>query len=183
MSAPVQVGPSPSGGGPVPFPDWDETLADIGDRIRAERQARGWSETKLGQQAGIGRNTVRRLEHGDASLRCFVQACTALGVSMEGLLSPAWQGPGLQPVRSGAGGPVRRVLSPRQAEVLAEAASGDSLAQVGARIGMDPRAVGGWLSRVYQRLGVAHLPKDERRAAAVQVAMRHGLFDIQKRTS
>ncbi|MGW2384338.1 LuxR C-terminal-related transcriptional regulator [Streptomyces sp. NPDC001658] len=74
-------------------------------------------------------------------------------------------------------------LSPKQAEVLREAASGDSLSQVGARLGMDARAVGAVLSRAYQRLGVACLPPDQRRAAAARVAMQHGLFHLPNRTS
>jgi len=174
VSAPALVGPSPQGGGPVPSPDWDEMLADIGDRVRAERQARGWSETRLGRRAGMGRNTVRRLENGDASLRSFVLACTALGVGADRLLSPMWVRPA-SPAAAPAGSG-RVSLSPTQALVLREAASGDSLAQVGSRLDMDSRAVGAVLSRAYQRLGVACLPADERRSAAARVAMQHGLF-------
>lgn len=183
MSAPVLAGLSPSGGGPVPSRDWDDALADIGDRIRAERQARGWSETQLGQRAGMARTTVRRLENGDASLRCFVQACTALGVSGEMLLSPGWRRPDPKLVRHTAVRGRRGVLSPVQALVLREAACGDSLAQVGARLGMDARAVGSELSRAYRRLGVAFVPQEERRSAAVRVAMQNGLFTPPKRTS
>lgn len=182
MSAPALVGPSPQGGGPDPSPDWDDLLADIGDRVRAERQARGWSETRLGRAAGMGRNTVRRLENGDASLRSFVLACTALGVDADRLLSPAWVRPYCPPTAAPAGAG-RVSLSPAQARVLREAASGDSLAQVGVRVGLDPRAVGAALSRAYQRLGVAYLPAGERRAAAARVAMQHGLFDPANRTS
>jgi DNA-binding CsgD family transcriptional regulator len=158
-------------------------LADIGERIRAERHARGWSEAWLGRKAGMGRNTVRRLENGDASLRSFVLACTALGVPMDRLLASSWK----PPDQRHAEGPTRQVrvsLSPREARVLREAASGDSLSRVGARLGMDSRAVGWTLSRVYQRLGVAHLARGERRAAAVRVAMHHGLFNPpENRTS
>lgn len=183
MTAPVMVGPSPQGGGPVPFPDWDDVLADIGDRIRAERLARGWSETELGRRAGLGRNTVRRLENGDASLRCFVQACAAMSVPVDGLLSPAWQRPEpkTMPGRSATRKPVS--LSPRQAAVLREAASGDSLAQVGSRLGLGAQAVASEISRAYRRLGVAYLPREQRRAAAIRVAMQHGLFNPPKRTS
>lgn len=183
MTAPVLVGPSPAGGGPAPFLDWDDVLADIGDRVRAERQARGWSETELGRRAGIGRNTVRRLENGDVSLRCFVQACTALGVPVGELLSPAWKRPEPKHTPNAEGVARQVTLSPRQALVLCEAASGDSLAQVGVRLNMDPRAVGATLSRVYQRLGVAFLPQEQRRSAAARVAMQHGLFTPPNRTS
>jgi len=182
VSAPVQVGPPPKRGGPVPSPDWEDVLADIGDRIRAERQARGWSETLLGKRAGMGRNTVRRLENGDATLRSFVLACTALGVAMDRLLSPVWERPQCAPVK-GLASAGQVSLSPRQALVLREAASGDSLTQVGARLGMDSRAVGSELSRAYRRLGVAYLPADERRVAAARVAMQHDLFSLANQTS
>jgi transcriptional regulator with XRE-family HTH domain len=169
------VGPSPSGGGPVPSPDWDDVLADIGDRVRAERQARGWSQNRLGRRAGIGEDTVRRVENGEASIRTFALVCAALEVAMHDLLSPRWQrpDPAVRPLS----------LSERQALVLGAAASGDSLTAVGARLGMDSRAVASNLSRAYRRLGVAHLPQEQRRAAAVRLAIQHGLFNPSNRTS
>lgn len=181
MSAPVLVGPPSSGGGPAPFPDWDDVLADIGDRVRAERQARGWSVQRMSIHSGLPVITLRRLEAGSASMRVFVQACTALEVSMAYLLSEDWQMPDQKPVRSGPPGPVG--LSPRQEIVLREAASGDSLAQVGERLGLDSHAVGAALSRAYQRLGVTFLPARERRLAAVKVAVQHGLITLPNRTS
>ncbi|MCI3279158.1 helix-turn-helix domain-containing protein [Streptomyces cylindrosporus] len=183
MTAPVLVGPQPPGGGPVPSLDWDDALADIGDRVRAEREARGWSQTQLARTAGVGLNTIRRLERGDASMRCFVQACTALQIPVGMLLSPQWQKPEPKPTRIGVAAARPIALSPRQTEVLREAASGDSLAAVGARLGLDVGTVGSTLSRVYRRLGVACLPRDERRAAAAQVALKHGLFTPGNRTS
>jgi DNA-binding CsgD family transcriptional regulator len=131
--------------------------------------------------SGVPVITLKRLEAGSGSLRVFAQACAGLGVSMSYLLSEDWRMPDLKPVRSGAPGPVG--LSPRQVTVLREAASGDSLAQIGDRLGLDPRAVGAALSRAYQRLGVALLPAHERRVAAVQVAARHGLLDPEIGTS
>jgi DNA-binding CsgD family transcriptional regulator len=131
--------------------------------------------------SGLPVITVKRLEAGSGSLRVFVQACAGLDVPMAYLLSEEWQMPPLQPVRAAAAGPVG--LSPRQAEVLREAASGDSLTAIGGRLGLDSRAVGAALSRAYQRLGVALLPAHERRVAAVRVAVKHGLFDPEIRTS
>jgi len=181
VTAPALVGPSSSSGGPVPSPDWDDLLADIGDRIRAERQARGWSIQRMGDHSGLPVITVKRLEAGSASLRVFAQACAALEVSMSYLLSAEWRMPPPKHVRNGAPGPVG--LSPRQEGVLVEAAAGGSLAQVGARLGLDSRAVGAALSRAYQRLGVAFLPVHQRRSAAVEVAVRHGLIAPPNRTS
>jgi DNA-binding CsgD family transcriptional regulator len=166
MTAPVLVGPSPSSGGPVPSPDWDEVLADIGDRVRAERKARGWAQDKLAARAGLNRRTVRNIEAGIGTLRTFAQVCWALGVAMDHLLSDRWELPERQPR-----------LSATQVRVLREAASGDSLAQVGARLLMSSRLVAAHLSHVYRLLGVAGLPQGERRAAAARVAMQHGLFD------
>jgi DNA-binding CsgD family transcriptional regulator/DNA-binding XRE family transcriptional regulator len=172
VSAPVQVGPSPSGGGPVPFPDWDETLADIGDRIRAERQARGWSKDQLARRAGISRQSVKSMEGGSVWLRPLMKVCWAFQTPVDYLLSDQWRVPSRRPT-----------LAPRQAEVLLEAASGDSLTQVGARLGMGSQAVAAALSRIYVRLGVAGLPRGERRAAAARVAVHYGLIHIPNRTS
>ncbi|GAA3807729.1 helix-turn-helix domain-containing protein [Streptomyces chiangmaiensis] len=173
MSARVQAGPS-TNGGPAPFPDLEDYLADIGDRIRAERKARGWTQSKLGKLAGIGLATVKRLENGSLWMRPFLQACWALEVQPDHLMSDQWQMPEV----------VRKLqLSSRQARVLREAASGDPLSRVAARLGEDSRAVGACLSQVYQRLGVADVPQAERRAAAVRVAMQHNLFTPTNQTS
>jgi DNA-binding CsgD family transcriptional regulator/DNA-binding Xre family transcriptional regulator len=173
MTAPVQVGPSPSGGGPGPSSQWDEALADVADRIRAERKARGWSQTEMARQAGISKSTVHRLE-SDVSVvvRHLLQACEALGVPPAHLLSDQWQMPARRPA-----------LSPRQVDVLREVMSGDSLTCVGDRLGMSSQAVSSVLNRVYQRLDVAHIPVGERRAAAARAAMQHGLFTASNRTS
>lgn len=174
-TAPVRPGPA-NAGGPAPVLDVDEYLADIGDRIRAERQARGWTQTHLGHRAGISLATVKRLENGLLGMRALIQACMALEVQPDRLLSGEWRMPAPKPTRRGRPA-ARMALSPRQAEVLREAASGDSLKRIGSRLGMDSRAVGAALSQAYQRLGVAFLPSGERRAAAVRVASDHGMFD------
>lgn len=169
------AGSSPRGGGPGPAEDWTEVLADIGDRIRAERQARGWTQAQLSERAGLGHTAagVGHLETGHATLfSTFVLACIALGVDMAHMLSTEWRMPDVVPS-----------LSPQQARVLREAASGDSLAQLGSRLGMTRPAVSSHLSRVYLRLGVTHLPRGERRAAAVRVAVQHGLLGPETRTS
>ena len=153
--------------------DLDDRLADIGDRIRAERQARGWAQPELARRAGLGLSAVKRLELGHATLLGnLVMACAALDVDMGYLLSTEWRPP--------EGG---SLLSRRQVEILREAASVASLEELGCRLGMTVPAVGSCLSRIYQRLEVTHLPRSERRASAVRVAMQHGLFDPQNRTS
>lgn len=178
MSAPVQVGPSPSGGGPVPSPDWDDVLADIGDRVRAERQARGWTEEVLAHRSHLDRGTVRRIQQGIGSLRTLLLVCAGLDVDAGYLLSPEWKMPDQQ------GGLLARPrLSPTQVDVLRTAASGAALAEVAAGLGMAKSTVGSHLTRIYQQLGVSGLPQDQRRAAAARVAMQHGLFGPSNRTS
>lgn len=160
----------------LPLPtadDLDDLLADIGDRIRSERQARGWAQPELARRAGLGLTAVKRLELGQATLLSnLVMACAALDVDMGHLLSRQWR-----PPEAGS------LLSRRQVEILREAASVTSLEELGRRLGMTVPAVGSCLSRIYQRLEVTHLPRSERRASAVRVAIQHGLFDSLKRTS
>lgn len=173
MTAPVLVGPPPSRGGPAPSIDWDDVLADIGDRIRAERQARSWTQTEFGRRAGMGLATVKRLENGETSLRGFVRACAALGVPVDHVLSGEWQMPAVRPS-----------LTARQAEVLAVVSDGRPLSVAARELQMTPEGLASELSgRIYQRLGVSDVPRPERRAAAVRVAVRHGLITPPNRTS
>jgi transcriptional regulator with XRE-family HTH domain len=171
VTAQVQVGPPTSG--PVPALDWDDLLADIGDRIRAERQARGWSQTELGHRANIDRGAVRRLENGDAKLRCFIAACTALQVDFVQVLSGEWQIPAPKPV-----------LTPAQGHVLKAVASAGSTADAAARLGIPLVTVMSRLSEIYRRLGVTGVRRgEERRAAAIRAAVEHGLLRPEIGTS
>ncbi|MFG2676990.1 helix-turn-helix domain-containing protein [Streptomyces sp. NPDC048445] len=174
MTAPVQVGPSPVGGGPTVFQDRDELLADVGDRIRAERRALGWSQEQLGQRSNMSWRAIKRLEHGETSLPLLVLAdvCNGLGVSMSGLLSEQWVMPAVPPRRRG----VPSVLSPRMAAVLRAAVPGVPLTQVALQLGMPRPVVSSRLSEAYRVLGVSDLPRDERRAAAMRVAEARGLL-------
>jgi transcriptional regulator with XRE-family HTH domain len=151
----------------MPVPDWGDILADIGDRVRAERQARGWSQTELAHRAGFALNTAKRLEEdGAGTLRVFALACAALGVQMSLLLSDQWRIPQSGPV-----------LTKRQVEVLHAVSGGESLSVAAARLLMKREGVASHLSDIYRRLGVAELPRGERRSAAVRVARKHGLFN------
>ncbi|WP_446458607.1 helix-turn-helix domain-containing protein [Streptomyces rochei] len=166
MTAPVQTGPSPSGSGPVPPLDLEEYLADIGDRIRAERQARSWSQDQLAARASMNRRTIRSLENGIGTLRAFAQACAGLQVGMAHLLSDQWRLPARHPS-----------LTVRQAEVLRVVADGRPLSAAAPVLGMTPEGLASMLSGIYRRLGVADVARDQRRQAAVRVASTHGLFD------
>jgi DNA-binding NarL/FixJ family response regulator len=73
-------------------------------------------------------------------------------------------------------GPVRMPLTPRQAQVLAAAASGEPLSVLAVRLDITREQVSARLSDAYRRLDVTHLPRAERRAEAVRVARQRGLI-------
>jgi DNA-binding CsgD family transcriptional regulator len=73
-------------------------------------------------------------------------------------------------------GPVRLPLTPRQAQALTAAADGAPLREVGARLGITREQASSLLSRAYERLNVGHLPRADRRAAAVRAAVSRGLI-------
>lgn len=75
------MGPVPS----APTPDW--VLARrraIGDRIRVLRRARGLSQEKLAELAGIDRQAINRIEQGHASplLDNLIRITAALGARL-----------------------------------------------------------------------------------------------------
>lgn len=67
----------------------------IGERIRAARELRGWSQTKLGKEAGnISQQNIQRLEEGSvAHSRFLAPTLAALGLTDDGLPDPAKQVP------------------------------------------------------------------------------------------
>lgn len=73
-------------------------------------------------------------------------------------------------------GPARLPLTPRQAQALTAAADGAPLREVGARLGVTREQASSLLSRAYERLDVAQVPRARRRAAAVRAAVRRGLI-------
>jgi transcriptional regulator with XRE-family HTH domain len=148
-------------------------LADIGDRIRAERQARGWSQTELGLRAGLSLNTIKRLENGHTTLRGFVAACAALQIGVGQVLASDWQLPAHRPS-----------LTPSQVRVLRAVAEAGDAQGAAALLGVPRDALSSRLSEIYRRLGVTEFPKGaERRSAAVRMAVQHGLITPQNRTS
>jgi DNA-binding XRE family transcriptional regulator len=151
--------------GPAVYPDWDDAVADLGDRVRAERKARGWTQQQLAERCGLNAHQIKHVEAGATSIRNYLAACWGLGVELADLLSDRWRMP--EP---------RARLTPMQARVVREAVSGDRLPVIAARIGTTRQVVGARLSEAYRLLGVSHLPVRERRAAAVRVAMKQGLI-------
>ncbi len=61
-------------------------LAEIGERIREVRLGRNISQEQLAEEAGIGRVTLQRIEHGSTgtSVRSLIRILRALDLS-EGL--------------------------------------------------------------------------------------------------
>ncbi len=73
-------------------------------------------------------------------------------------------------------GPARMPLTPRQAQALTAAATGATLSEIGQQLGITREHASSLLSRAYQRLDVTHLPRGQRRTAAVRTAVRRGLI-------
>jgi len=67
-------------------------------------------------------------------------------------------------------------LSPRQVQALTAAAAGATLSEIGRQMGVTREQVSYLLSHAYRRLDVGHLPRDQKRAAAVRTAVRRGLI-------
>lgn len=80
-------------------------------------------------------------------------------------------------------GPARMPLTGRQAEALTHAADGSSLSEVADRMGVTRERVSTLLSEAYTRLGVAWLPREQKRSAAVREARRRGLIPQAAYTS
>ncbi|MCP8712546.1 sigma factor-like helix-turn-helix DNA-binding protein [Streptomyces sp. AC04842] len=76
-------------------------------------------------------------------------------------------------------GPARMPLTPRQAQALTVAATGVPLREVGEQLGITREHASSLISRAYERLGVKHVPRPERRAAAVRAAVARGLITVQ----
>jgi transcriptional regulator with XRE-family HTH domain len=58
----------------------EEFQTQIGAEIRRLREAKAWTQQKLGAKVGIHRNTVARYETGDdIPVVVFLRMCTALG--------------------------------------------------------------------------------------------------------
>jgi len=67
-------------------------------------------------------------------------------------------------------------LSPRQLQALTAAATGATLREIGQQLGITREHVAMLLTHAYHRLDVAHLPRAQKRTAAVRAARRRGLI-------
>ena len=67
-----------------------DLLAQLGPRLRAARQARGWTLEDLAERAGLSASTLSRLESGkrQATLELLLPLTQHLGVRLDDLLPP-----------------------------------------------------------------------------------------------
>jgi transcriptional regulator with XRE-family HTH domain len=67
-----------------------ETMTQLGVRVRELRKARGWSQQRLGDEAGVTAQTVWLLEThqlNDVKLSTLSKISDAMGVSLTDLLA------------------------------------------------------------------------------------------------
>lgn len=77
------------------------TLSDdldrcLGDRIRLERTARGWSLSDLSERAGVSRAMINKVERGESSPTAALlgRLCAAFSISISTLMARAENGGG-----------------------------------------------------------------------------------------
>lgn len=72
----------------------EEFIAQVGDAIRRERLARGWTQVQLAEAAQLSANHVARLERGEVGATFYLmhRIAQALGVEIAVLTPPV--GPG-----------------------------------------------------------------------------------------
>lgn len=60
------------------------SLASVGDTVRDARRERGWSQTQLGEEAGVSRPTIARIERGDdVSVATLAKVTAAVGLTVK----------------------------------------------------------------------------------------------------
>jgi transcriptional regulator with XRE-family HTH domain len=91
----------------VPVPREERLIRAVGRRVAELREARGWTQSELGERLGIALKGVQRIEHGkmNLTLRSLVRIAAALGSAVPDLFVPPKRanpaGPGRPPSRSG----------------------------------------------------------------------------------
>lgn len=59
-----------------------EVCSELGQRLRTQRLALGWSQLDLARRAGLSGGTIKNLENkGQATLASLVRVASALGLS------------------------------------------------------------------------------------------------------
>lgn len=149
--------------------DLDDVLADIGDRYRAERKARGWSQVDFAEKSGLNLHTIKNLEAGRAKyLTVYVLAAQALKREFIYMMSAEWRVPESVPS-----------LPPFYAKVLeaiVRAGVDKTLSEAGSLIGMKGNAMASAMSRIYVKLHVPYQMGVDRKREAVKKALKYGLI-------
>lgn len=72
----------------------EEFIAQVGDAIRRERLARGWTQVQLAEAAQLSSNHVARLERGEVGATFYLmhRIAQALGVDLSVLTPSAASG-------------------------------------------------------------------------------------------
>ncbi|HEY9244540.1 MAG TPA: helix-turn-helix domain-containing protein, partial [Streptosporangiaceae bacterium] len=108
-----------------------------GMRLRATRQARGYSQQQLAGMAGVSRQAVSAVEagHSDPSLRVALALASALGVTVEELFGPQLPTPvvGARPVAPLGGTGARVSLAPMGESFVALPMLADAATRTGFR--------------------------------------------------
>lgn len=66
------------------MPDPAVSLAFVGGAVRGARRERAWSQTQLGEEAGVSRPTIARIERGDdVSVATLAKVTAALGLTVK----------------------------------------------------------------------------------------------------
>lgn len=59
-------------------------FAFVGGAVRDARRERGWSQTQLGEEAGVSRPTIARIERGDdVSVATLAKVTAAVGLTVK----------------------------------------------------------------------------------------------------
>jgi molybdate-binding protein/transcriptional regulator with XRE-family HTH domain len=110
---------------------------DGGVRLRAARQARGYSQQQLAGMAGVSRQAVSAVEagHSDPSLRVALALASALGVTVEELFGPRMPTPvvGARAVAPLGGAGARVSLAPMGESFVALPMLADAATRTGFR--------------------------------------------------
>jgi DNA-binding XRE family transcriptional regulator len=85
----------------------DTTMAISGEKIKALREARAWSQAHLAEAAALSLRTVQRVEaEGTASAETRLAIAAALGVCVDAFNAPELAPEATPPVESAAGVPI-----------------------------------------------------------------------------
>ena len=96
-----------------------DRLAQIGPRLRAARQARGWTLQDLADRAGMSVSTLSRLESGkrQATLELLLPLTAHLGIRLDDLLPPGRTDPRVRRAAERRDGVTYLPLMPEHAPV------------------------------------------------------------------